>query len=157
LWHATKVVKPGRTFVAHMCKAVAKLKKLHHVTRLSKGFKSNIKWWHVFITNWNGVSFITDSPPCLTIVFKRMYLATGVVELVLAPNVYNMLGQCDISIMAKELVLSCTAWGPLLTRTQTEFQCDNLSLVEAIQNGSSKMTWRCIFYDACGFSRHCLT
>jgi len=43
--------------------------------------------------------------------------------------------------MAKELVpiiFSCAVWGPLLARTCTEFHCDNLSLVEAINKGSSK-------------------
>jgi len=58
LQHAAKVVKPGRTFVARMYKTAAKLKKLHHVTRLTKGFKSDLRWWHYFATNWNGVSFI---------------------------------------------------------------------------------------------------
>jgi len=43
--------------------------------------------------------------------------------------------------MAKELVpiiFSCTVWGSLLTKTCVEFQCDNLSLVKAINKGSSK-------------------
>jgi len=34
LQHATKVVKPGRTFGSHMYKAAVRLKKLHHTTRL---------------------------------------------------------------------------------------------------------------------------
>ena len=41
--------------------------------------------------------------------------------------------------MPKELVpiiFSCVIWGPLLARTHTQFQCDNL--VKAIQKGSSK-------------------
>jgi len=43
--------------------------------------------------------------------------------------------------MAKELlpiIFSCVVWGPLLTRRHVEFYCDNLSLVEAINKGSSK-------------------
>ena len=43
LQHATKVVKPGWTFVARMYKAAAKLKKLHHKTRLTKDFKSDLQ------------------------------------------------------------------------------------------------------------------
>jgi len=62
LQHATKVVKPGWTFVARMYKAAAKLKKLHHKTRLTKGFQSDLQWWHIFVTTWNGVSFITETP-----------------------------------------------------------------------------------------------
>ena len=47
----------------------------------------------------------------------------------------------DVSIMAKKLVpivLSCAVWGTSLSRYCTEFQCDNLSLAEAINKGSSK-------------------
>ena len=43
--------------------------------------------------------------------------------------------------MAKELVpivFSYAIWAPLLARSHTEFQCDNLSLVEAINKGNSK-------------------
>ena len=48
---------------------------------------------------------------------------------------------CDISITAKDLVpnvFNWAVWGSLPTRTHVEFQCDNLSLVEAIKKSSSK-------------------
>ena len=44
-------------------------------------------------------------------------------------------------IMAKELVpivLSCIVWGPQLTKQPVLILCDNLSLVNAINKGSSK-------------------
>ena len=43
--------------------------------------------------------------------------------------------------MAKELapiVLSCAVWGKLLSHKRVLFQCDNQSVVAAIQKGSSK-------------------
>ena len=43
--------------------------------------------------------------------------------------------------MAKELVpiiLSCAVWGPYLTRRHVVFQCDNYSLVVAINKSASK-------------------
>ena len=46
----------------------------------------------------------------------------------------------SIGIMAKELILilfSCVVWGPVLSRKQIEFKCDNRALVEAINKGSS--------------------
>ena len=46
-----------------------------------------------------------------------------------------------VSIMEKELVpivISCAIWDPLLTRKRTEIQCDNMSLVTAINKGSTK-------------------
>ena len=43
--------------------------------------------------------------------------------------------------MAKELVpivLSCAVWGPLLSGTRVEFRCDNSSVVDSVNKGSSK-------------------
>ena len=46
-----------------------------------------------------------------------------------------------VSTMTKELVpimFSCAIWVPLLAQSPTEIQCDNLSLVEAVNKGTSK-------------------
>ena len=46
-----------------------------------------------------------------------------------------------LGIMTKKLVpiiLSCVVWGPQLTRKSILFQCDNLSLVMAINKGSCR-------------------
>jgi len=58
LQHATKVVKPGRTFVSRMYATAARAKLLSHRTRLTPEFKSDLRWWHLFVTSWNGVSFL---------------------------------------------------------------------------------------------------
>jgi len=145
LQHATKVVKPGRTFVAQMYKAAAKLKKFHHKTRLTKGFQSDLQWWHIFVTNWNGVSFITGTPVqepvCCIQTDASGHWGCGVrFDSLWLQHAWS-LEWTDISIMAKELVpiiFSCAVWGLLLTRRHVEFQCDNLSLVEAINKGCSK-------------------
>ena len=47
------------------------------------------------------------------------------------------------SIMAKEsvpIIFSCIVWGRKLSKQQVNFRCDNLSLVVAINKGSSKDT-----------------
>jgi len=61
LQHATKVVTPGRTFVSRMHRLAARLKQLSHFTRLTKGFRSDLRWWYLFATHWNGLSFIQGS------------------------------------------------------------------------------------------------
>jgi len=58
LQYATKVVKPGRSFVSRMYSEAAKLKHLSFYVRLSVGFHSDLRWWHLFICHWNGVSFL---------------------------------------------------------------------------------------------------
>ena len=47
----------------------------------------------------------------------------------------------EVNIMAKELmpiIISCMVWGPHLAKRKVLFQCDNKSLVMAIQKGSTK-------------------
>ena len=48
-----------------------------------------------------------------------------------------------VHIMAKEsvpIIISCAVWGPCLARKRMEFQCDNQSLVVAINKSSTKDT-----------------
>ena len=63
LQHATKVVTPGRTFLSRMYHAAARLKCLSHYTWLTAAFHSDLRWWHLFATHWNGVGFFTGIRP----------------------------------------------------------------------------------------------
>lgn len=63
LQHATKVVTPGRTFVSRMYRLAARLRELSHFMCLTSAFHSNLKWWHLFVTHWNGLSFVHGSTP----------------------------------------------------------------------------------------------
>ena len=146
LQHATKVVKCGRIFTAHMYATAAKLKELHFFTRLNKEFRSDLAWWHAFIQHWNGLSILRTQNTPLTY------------QAIIQTDVSGSWGCCAIynhqwiqyqwpdtwtsrDIMAKELVpvvLSCAVWGPLLAKQNVLLQCDNLSLVKAINKGSAK-------------------
>jgi len=47
----------------------------------------------------------------------------------------------QMDTMAKELlpiVLSCAVWGPVISGYGVEFKCDNQSVVDSINKGSSK-------------------
>lgn len=57
LQHAAKVVRPGRSFVRRMFMVAAKVKRLDDFTRLNN-FRSDLLWWHTFLAEWNGVSFL---------------------------------------------------------------------------------------------------
>ena len=122
LQHATKVVKPGQTFVARMYAAAATLKQLHHITRLTRAFKSDLHWWHFFV---NGVSFINSSlsQDHLSFEFHIQTDASGHWGCG-ACFVHQWLQQLwseewkDVSIMAKVLVpivLRCAVWGTSLS------------------------------------------
>ena len=144
LQHATKVVKCGRTFVAQLYATAAKVKEMHFYTRLNAEFHSDMMWWHAFVQAWNGLSIL--------------HHATTTEEFVIytdAPGSWGCGAICGIywfqwqrpaewqqvGIMCKELtpiVLSCAVWGLTFSRKQVLFCCDNLSLVNALNKGSSK-------------------
>ena len=56
LQHATKVVRPGRTFVSRLYAVAAKVQELDYFTCLNKEFQSDLHWWNTFLGHWNGVS-----------------------------------------------------------------------------------------------------
>ena len=58
LQHAAKVVRAGRIFVRRMYSVAAQVKELDHFTRLNKGFRSDLYWWHTFVGDWNGRGFL---------------------------------------------------------------------------------------------------
>ena len=61
LQHASKVVRCGRTFIGWMYQAGAKVKELSFFTHLTKEFRSDLFWWHFFLTSWNGFSLLRSS------------------------------------------------------------------------------------------------
>ena len=146
LQHATKVVKCGRSFVARMYAAAARVKELDYFTWLNVEFRSDLMWWHLFIDSWNGLCLLrseTWSSPA------DYYIQTD------ASGNWGCGAFFDqkwfqwqwphdgfnVSIMAKELVpiaFSCAVWGPRLAKSKVLVQCDNLSLVTAISRGSSR-------------------
>ena len=129
-----------------MYSKAARLNHLSHFTRLTKAFHSDLCWWHLFISSWNGVGFLdcsTQAPPADYQITTdasgswgcRAVLETQWVQLAWSTEWKRM------DIMAKELVpivLSCAVWGPLILDKKLVFRCDNNSLVGAINKGSSK-------------------
>ena len=165
LQHASKVVKPGRTFVARMYSTAAKAKKMRYFLRLNKGFRSDLHWWHVFINRWNGISFLH---PANLAYEHHVYTDASGSWGFGAVFANRWLQQpwspewSTINIMAKELVpivVSCAVWGPLLRHKSVEFHCDNQGLVAAINKGSSKEVTgmhliRCLWFFTAIFDIH---
>lgn len=145
LQHATKVIRCGRTFVGRMYQAATKVKQLSFYTRLTKEFRSDLYWWHFFLASWNGLSLLRSSKPgqtdcCIQTDASGSWGCGALFGL-------QWLQWCwsaewsTMDIMVKELapiVISCAVYGPQLRRQQVLFQCDNQSLVVAINKGYSK-------------------
>ena len=146
LQHATKIVRPGRTFVRRMYSTASKVRELHYYTRLGKEFRSDLSWWHLFLENWNGLSFmryIKATPRCHYTIQTDASGSWGCGAFFQGRWLqWQWPAQwVPLNIMAKEMVpivLSCSVWGPLLAKHSVLFECDNSSVVAALLNGTAK-------------------
>ena len=123
-------------------KAAARLRKLSHITRLTDGFQSDLRWWHLFATHWNGTSFLNNCSLDCSITID----ASGAwdCEAVFGPQWMLLAWSKEwawMDIMAKECTNHfklCSVWGPLLSGSNVQFKCDNSGVVDSINKGSSK-------------------
>ena len=146
LHHATKVVRLGRAFVSRMYSTAARLKQMYYFTRLSKAFRSDLLWCMASY-NLGMASAFFDTPvyPQIQIIVPILMLQGHGAEQLHWESKWLQWQWpsewCEVEIMAKELVpimFTCIIWGPHLAKQHINFQCDNASLVIAINKGSSE-------------------
>ena len=165
LQHATKVIRPGRAFVARMYSTAAKLRKMHFITRLNVAFRSDLLWWHTFLQSWNGLNILCHPAFPANPDFLANTDASGTWGCAAVLGSQWLQWQwprewSDIGIMAKELIpilFTCVVWGVQLSQRHINFQCDNASLVMAINKGSSKDKFvmhllRCLWFFVAHFN-----
>ena len=58
LQHARKVVNPGLSFVRRMLELLKRGKKVSDYLHLNKEFRVDVELWHLFLSEWNGVSVL---------------------------------------------------------------------------------------------------
>ena len=146
LQHATKVVRCRRAFVSRMYTTAAKLKKLHYHGRLNLEFRSDLCWWHTFLTQWNGLSLLhwDDQDWTPNYIIQTDASGTWGCGSFWMGNWFQWAWPpqwTDINIMVKELVpivLSCAVWGKQLAGHRVLFECDNSSVVAAVNRQSTK-------------------
>jgi hypothetical protein len=56
-----QVVLPGRAFCRRLIDATCNIRKPHHRIRVSKSMREDIKVWLTFLSEYNGVTVITDN------------------------------------------------------------------------------------------------
>ena len=61
LHHACKVIPAGRSFMRRAIELLSVARRRHHHIRLNKEIRSDLAWWKVFASNWNGASLVTHS------------------------------------------------------------------------------------------------
>jgi len=140
LQHATKVVRHGRAFVSCMYSTAAKLRKLHFNTGLNVEFRSDLCWWHIFLADWNGLSLLQWddehwSPDHLIQTDASGAWGCGAFWQGRWLQWCWSLEWVTHNIMVMELVpivLSCAIWGRKLAGNKVLFECDNSSVVAAV-------------------------
>ena len=61
LYHASTIIKPGRSFLRRIFELIASLKLNHHRARLNKCFHAELEWWSTFMGEWNAKSMFYRS------------------------------------------------------------------------------------------------
>ena len=59
--HACQVVRPGRSFIGRLITMLTQAKRSHHrMVRINNEARSDIRWWHLFVQSWNGISMLRE-------------------------------------------------------------------------------------------------
>ena len=63
LVHASRVIKPWKTFMRRLFELLAGTSHAHHHIRRNVSFRSNLLWWSTFMESWNGVALLSEGDP----------------------------------------------------------------------------------------------
>ncbi len=167
LAHACKVVPAGRMFLRRMIDLAAARPYLGSWIRLGVEFRSDLQWWRLFVTRWNGVSLLS---------LHLAHIAPDVTIFTDASGSWGCGGhwedkwfQCqwsedwrDKGISVKEMlpvVLACAVWGNRWTQQCVLVRTDNESVVHIIRSRTCKDArtlhlLRCLQFFVAAFQMH---
>ena len=145
LQHASKVIRPGRTFMRRMFELLRGARRGQRFVRLNAPIKSDLQWWHLFMAHWNGVAMMTNlsqgvSGPhlysdasgtfgCWAWWGDKWFQLPWPQE-----NGYSSIAQKELL----PIVLACILWGAAWRGELVTAQCDNMAVVEVVNSGYSK-------------------
>ena len=58
--HTCKAVRPGRSFIGRLIAMLTKARRTHRTMIRINESCSDIRWWHLFVSSWNGVSMLRE-------------------------------------------------------------------------------------------------
>ena len=156
LQHAAKVVHPGRRFVRRIIAVMTTVKDRDRFVRLNAEIRSDLYWWSEFMVGWNGVGMIA-SPDQEVVVLESDASGSWGCGAVWGTHwlqwKWNPTAQ-QWDISPKELLpilLACVVWGRLWSGKKVKCHCDNMAVVEVLNNGYSRDKLlmhliRCLFF-----------
>ena len=143
--HACTVLPQGRVFLRRMYDLLSVARKGHFHIRLNQGFRSDLAWWQSFMSHWNGRSLMALVGAAVPSVVFSSDASGGWGCGALWGNHWIQgawpIGWEDTSIMVKELcpvVCACAIWGDVWRGQVVLGECDNLSVVCAVNSGTAR-------------------
>ena len=143
---ASKIVPSGRTFLRRLIDLSTSVTKLSHRITLNNDAREDIKWWLTFLPLWNGKQKILDPHVTLAPDIQLYTDASGQSGF----GIYfdgRWIAQkwppavSDYSIQFKELFpiyLACYIWASEFNQKRLLFHCDNQTVTDIWQSGTSK-------------------
>ena len=143
--HACVVIPNGRIFLRRMYNLLGAVSKGYYFLRLNQGFRSDLAWWSCFLLRCNGRSFedLVGGRKS-SVVFASDASGSWGCGAVWGEKWLQgawPVGWDDVSIMVKELcpiVCACAVWGASWRGQSVLCECDNLSVVCAVNSGTAK-------------------
>ena len=74
------VVYGGRVFSRRIIDTINLLKEGNHKIRLNNSIKADIRWWHTFMTSFNGRSMLLDKQPVTSVFTDSCNLGAGAIK-----------------------------------------------------------------------------
>jgi len=141
--HACSVIPAGKAFVRQMIALKSTVELPHHHIRLNKDFLSDLTWWSVFASHWNGTGLISGSHD------KEVSLASD------ASGSWGCGAWCgtewfqlqwkgesqNLQIAVKELIpilIASFLWGRKWGKHNVLVYCDNEAVVHVLNKRYSK-------------------
>ena len=145
---AAKVVPAGRLFLRRLIQLSTTVRKLHHHTHLNPEARADLRWWNSFLPSWNGISMFIAPEWKDADSFQLYTDASGSFKFGAYLDGAWFRGDWQPhqqlpkrSIQWQELfaiVAAALTWGHLLAGHHIRFHCDNLPIVQAWTNQSSR-------------------
>jgi hypothetical protein len=145
---ASRVIRPGRSFVSHLIALSTTVSENHHYVTLSAAVRSDLNMWSLFLRQWNGASFFlddditmaadlciyTDATPTS---FGGFYANKWFQDYF--PPAFFQEQQSMALCELYPIVMAAVLWGNHWAQKRILFYCDNEATVQIINKGRSKV------------------
>lgn len=143
LQHAAKVVRPGRRFTRRIIQVMTSVQDRDRFVRLNAEIRSDLCWWHEFLETWNGVGILQNDEMDTVSLYTDASGNWGCGAIWGTKWLqwkWNKKAQ-QWHIAPKELlpiVAACLVWGKQWAGKRVQCYCDNMAVVEVLNNGYSR-------------------